>query len=200
MQAEGNILSNHTMNEINITVNLKTDPEVHLNNLNYISTRLYILEDKEKNYYFCLDEVLYYPNGNISYEVSNTSNISAPVFWLLDNFYSNLENEDSIIIDFKNENFKTQYAATQIAIWSYTNANLYQENTNGKKVIDSNPLIQSLIKETDKNQVVTSYEEDKKALEDISIHLSDIQEAGEKDDFYNFSASITVNNLVAPFL
>lgn len=199
VQAEESTFTDNTINDINLTVNLKTDPDVHLNDLNYISTRLYVLEDKENNYYFCLDEVLYYPNGNVGYEVSDNSDVSAPVFWLLKNFYSNLENNDSIIADFKNENFKTQYAATQIAIWNYTNPDLYKENKNGKKVIDSNPLIQNLIEEAAKNQVVGSYETDKKALDEISMSLSDIQEEGKKDDFYIFSANIIIDNLVAPF-
>lgn len=52
---------------IRIDNNLKENPDVHLNHLTFVSSRLYTIIDDDKNYYFCLNEESTYPEVFINY-------------------------------------------------------------------------------------------------------------------------------------
>lgn len=178
---------------IDTDVNLKDNPNVHLDHLDELSSRLYTIVDNEKNYYFCLDESLYYPDGDFSYELDDDYQYTGNIVWLLNNFYSHLENSDSQLPAFKNENFETQYAATQIAIWFYTNPENFTGS--GEKVITGNEIVQSLIQEADRHKGEKNplYKDLLEELEQSTITISDIVPTGEDGDYYVFESKIEDN-------
>lgn len=57
---------------------MKDNPDVHLNNLNLMPSRLYTLTDDDQHIYFCLDEGRYYPN-NVDYTLDTSKKLSGPV-------------------------------------------------------------------------------------------------------------------------
>lgn len=108
----------------------------------------------------------------------------------MNQLYSNSE-----ILSFKTENFETQYAATQLAIWSFTNPNRYTGSR--EKIITENPLIKELIAiaETHKNDPSQPYEEFLKELSKVSVNLTDIIPTGEEGDYYTFETTIEDDNV-----
>ena len=193
------LLPDNQIEGIRIDKNLKDDPNVHLKELSLLSTRLYTIIDNDSNYYFCLNESLYYPSGSISYEFDSNQVQNGSVVWLLRNFYSNQTANNSEIESFRNENFETQYAATQIAIWYYTNPDRYTGSRT--KIITNNPVIQALINVADTHKEDSSqpYKELMAELNKIAINLTDIVPTGEEDTYYTFQTTVEDENMTSSF-
>lgn len=125
-------------NNVNVyldSLDLKTDPDVSLVDLDNISSRLQMVKDDQGNLYFCLDESKYYPEQNGTNYYPGELLEKRELTWLLENFYN-----DGQFIGAPNA--KTKYAATQIAIWSFTNPDRVPYSGD---VVQNNPLIKDLI-------------------------------------------------------
>ena len=165
---------------------LKANPATNLVNLSDITTRLNFLEGSDGELYFCLDEVKYYPpTGGINYNPSEMYP-RPEITWLLENFYTNKT-------IFGNENLETQYAATQIAIWSLTNPDRLPYT---RDVIQNNPIVKALVDKANEFKNLPSVEEQLNGVTaDVQSSIIKSPSTGAQNDF---ETTVKVNVLNLP--
>ncbi len=165
---------------------LKANPATNLVNLSDITTRLNFLEGSDGELYFCLDEVKYYPpTGGTNYNPSEMYP-RPEITWLLENFYYNKT-------IFGNENLETQYAATQIAIWSLTNPDRLPYT---RDVIQNNPIVKALVDKANEFKNLPSVEEQLNGVTaDVQSSIIKSPSTGAQNDF---ETTVKVNVLNLP--
>ncbi|NKC68456.1 Cna B-type domain-containing protein, partial [Vagococcus fluvialis] len=187
------ILDELKIEGVRIDKNLKDDPNVHLDHLNTLSSRLYTIIDNNGNYYFCLQEHRAYPSGpsGVEYELDTTSEFAGSVVWLIEHFYSDYDGEKSKLNSYVNENFERKYSATQIAVWYFTNSDRF-ETPEKMKIINENKIIKELVEsaEMHKDDSIKNYKELIEELDSQSVTLSEIKPIGEAGNYYLFETSV----------
>ncbi|MGX6969476.1 Cna B-type domain-containing protein [Vagococcus bubulae] len=188
-QVEASKLPDEPKKNVRLDINLKDNPDVHLNNINLMPSRLYTLTDDDQNIYFCLDEGKYYPN-NVDYTLDTSKKLSGPVLWLMQNYFTNIDKNVPVknVPDYQSANNLTRYTATQIAIWKLTGANFKDI------IIESNPLIQQLYEEAkDKTTDGDSYQQTIEKIDNIEINVKDIIPNGEDENNYYYKMTFQDN-------
>lgn len=116
-------------------IDLKTSPDVTLNELDTVRTGFRMIHDKDDWLYFCLDQKKTYPNSATPPYVPARSLEFNGVKWLIKNYYGAKEGLEGA-------NPTLQYAMTQLAIWTFTN---YQLTNFGNPIIQKNPQLKELV-------------------------------------------------------
>lgn len=123
-------------------VDLKKEPDINLLHLDRIPTGFRTLFDEDNWFYFCLDQTKTYPNSSTPPYIPARNAENQGIKWLIKNFHGAKE---GIV----NENILTQYAMTQLAIWTHTNPT----HTNYRdKLISDNQHLKHLIDESRKHK------------------------------------------------
>lgn len=180
--AEATILPSDPITNVRMETNLKNNPEVKLNRLDLLKSRIYTIVDNEKKLYFCMDESRYYPSGN-DYTLDLDEKISGSVLWLMETFYANQNKQDPVenVASYRDANELTRYAAVQIVIWKFTGGAISDE------LITANPLVNELYKEAlTKPTNDLSYQEVIDKLKNVEINATEIKPNGDDGTNYNY--------------
>jgi len=180
--AEATILPSDPITNVRMETNLKNNPEVKLNRLNLLKSRIYTIVDGEKKLYFCMDESQYYPAGN-DYVLDLDEKLSGSVLWLMETFYANQNKQDPVenVASYRTANELTRYAAIQIVIWKFQGGPISNE------LIDANPLVSELYKEAlKKPSNDLTYQEVIDKLKKVEINATEIKPNGDDGTNYNY--------------
>lgn len=194
------------------------DPAVNLKNFSNLDDlrNLDIIQDENDQEYFCLRRYVAYPKGGITYYVvenptwvdptDSTINGNLPeiekknkasISWLIKNYYESINGQDSSIGDiFNKENMETKYAATQLAIWTFSNPRTVN-NPSYARIISSNDIIKDLIAEAGKqdSDKTLDYDDLSKKIDNVDASFGKITELGNNKDTYSYSVPVNASNV-----
>ncbi|WP_427814849.1 Cna B-type domain-containing protein (plasmid) [Enterococcus sp. 22-H-5-01] len=195
------------------------DSAVHLKDFSNLDDlkNLEVIQDRDSKEYFCLRRYMSYPSGGPDYYLDgnpkwvdpNDSTIApgsfpevekknkASIAWLIENYYESVNGtKASKLSVFEIENMETKYAATQLAIWTFTNPRTIN-NTTYARTINNNEITKQIIAEAKKNAIdnVVDYEELYKKVENAEVSIGAIKQEGMSGQDYLYSAPIEGKNI-----